>query len=165
MKDGGNGHVGSLRRFEARGEAVVLWDSGIVANYRCGALGFDLRVLDSSPTGRRHLDTICEGCNESPIYGIRWKCMLCLNVDLCSSCYHGDKHCLSHPFLRITTPHGVRFVKAAFKLFLLTLSIVATLFFVKVLCIGFSFTILNIIHNRSFFIIFKYFADFQELEL
>ncbi|VDD77554.1 unnamed protein product [Mesocestoides corti] len=107
-QDGGNGHVGSLRRFEARGEAVVLWDSGIVANYRCGALGFDLRVLDSSPTGRRHLDTICEGCNESPIYGIRWKCMLCLNVDLCSSCYHGDKHCLSHPFLRITTPHGVR---------------------------------------------------------
>ncbi|VDK32460.1 unnamed protein product [Taenia asiatica] len=108
LEDGGNGHVGSLRRFEARGEAVVLWDSGIVANYRCGALGFDLRVLDSSPTGRRHLDTICEGCNESPIYGIRWKCMLCLNVDLCSSCYHGDKHCLSHPFLRITTPHGVR---------------------------------------------------------
>ncbi|KAL5107408.1 E3 ubiquitin-protein ligase mind-bomb [Taenia crassiceps] len=107
-QDGGNGHVGSLRRFEARGEAVVLWDSGIVANYRCGALGFDLRVLDSSPTGRRHLDTICEGCNESPIYGIRWKCMLCLNVDLCSSCYHGDKHCLSHPFLRIATPHGVR---------------------------------------------------------
>lgn len=107
-QDGGNGHVGSLRRFEARGEAVVLWDSGIVANYRCGALGFDLRVLDSSPTGRRHLDTICESCNESPIYGIRWKCMLCLNVDLCSSCYHGDKHCLSHPFLRITTPHGVR---------------------------------------------------------
>lgn len=100
--------MGSLRRFEARGEAVVLWDSGIVANYRCGSLGFDLRVLDSSPTGRRHLDTVCEGCNESPIYGIRWKCMLCLNVDLCSACYHNDKHSLSHPFLRIATPHGVR---------------------------------------------------------
>uniref|UniRef100_A0A0V0J875 MIB/HERC2 domain-containing protein n=1 Tax=Schistocephalus solidus TaxID=70667 RepID=A0A0V0J875_SCHSO len=107
-QDGGEGHVGSLRRFEARGEAVVLWDSGIVANYRCGALGFDLRVLDSSPTGEKHADCICEGCNESPIYGIRWKCMLCLNVDLCSSCYHGDKHCLNHRFLRITAPCKTR---------------------------------------------------------
>ncbi|BHF68253.1 Contactin-3 [Sparganum proliferum] len=108
LMDGGEGHVGSLRRFEARGEAVVLWDSGIVANYRCGALGFDLRVLDSSPTGEKHADSICEGCNESPIYGIRWKCMLCLNVDLCSSCYHGDKHCLNHRFLRITAPCKTR---------------------------------------------------------
>ncbi|KAF6770656.1 hypothetical protein AHF37_10794, partial [Paragonimus kellicotti] len=63
--DGGEGHVGSLRRFDTPGEAIVVWDSGIVANYRCGTLGFDLRVLDSAPTGVKHPGTICEGCHEA----------------------------------------------------------------------------------------------------
>ncbi|KAF5405032.1 E3 ubiquitin-protein ligase mind-bomb [Paragonimus heterotremus] len=110
FKDGGEGHVGSLRRFDTPGEAIVVWDSGIVANYRCGTLGFDLRVLDSAPTGVKHPGTICEGCHESPIYGIRWKCVVCLSTDLCSSCYHGDKHTLAHQFLRITAPYKTRVI-------------------------------------------------------
>lgn len=56
--------MGSVRRFDTVGEAIVVWDSGIVANYRCGTLGFDLRVLDSAPTGVEHPGTICEGCHE-----------------------------------------------------------------------------------------------------
>ncbi|KAF8568544.1 hypothetical protein P879_04661 [Paragonimus westermani] len=109
-QDGGEGHAGSLRRFDTPGEAIVVWDSGIVANYRCGALGFDLRVLDSAPTGVKHPGTICEGCHESPIYGIRWKCVVCLSTDLCSNCYHGDKHTLAHQFLRITAPYKTRVI-------------------------------------------------------
>ncbi|CAH8870153.1 unnamed protein product [Trichobilharzia szidati] len=109
-QDGGEGHVGSVKRFDTSGEAIVVWDSGIVANYRCGVLGFDLRVLDSSPTGLRHPGTVCEGCHESPIYGIRWKCVVCLNTDLCSTCYHGDKHSLAHQFLRITAPYKTRVI-------------------------------------------------------
>ncbi|VDP90067.1 unnamed protein product [Echinostoma caproni] len=64
LQDGGEGHLGSVRRFDTIGEAIVVWDSGIVANYRCGTLGFDLRVLDSAPTGVEHPGTICEGCHE-----------------------------------------------------------------------------------------------------
>ncbi|CAH8588558.1 unnamed protein product [Schistosoma turkestanicum] len=109
-QDGGEGHVGSVRRFDTSGEAIVVWDSGIVANYRCGVLGFDLRVLDSAPTGSKHPGTICEGCHESPIYGIRWKCVVCLSTDLCSTCYHADKHSLAHQFLRITAPYKTRVI-------------------------------------------------------
>ncbi|TNN14250.1 E3 ubiquitin-protein ligase mind-bomb [Schistosoma japonicum] len=109
-QDGGEGHVGSVRRFDTSGEAIVVWDSGIVANYRCGVLGFDLRVLDSAPTGSKHPGTICESCHESPIYGIRWKCVVCLSTDLCSTCYHADKHSLAHQFLRITAPYKTRVI-------------------------------------------------------
>ncbi|CAH8460893.1 unnamed protein product [Dicrocoelium dendriticum] len=109
-QDGGEGHVGTVRRFDTTGEAIVVWDSGIVANYRCGILGFDLRVLDSSPTGIKHPGTVCEGCQESPIYGVRWKCAVCLCVDLCSGCYHGDKHSLSHHFLRIVAQYKTRVI-------------------------------------------------------
>lgn len=41
-----------------------------------------------------------------PLYlnasGIRWKCAECSNYDLCSVCYHGDKHHLRHRFYRIS---------------------------------------------------------------
>ncbi|KAA3679405.1 E3 ubiquitin-protein ligase mind-bomb [Paragonimus westermani] len=47
---------------------------------------------------------------QSPIYGIRWKCVVCLSTDLCSNCYHGDKHTLAHQFLRITAPYKTRVI-------------------------------------------------------
>ena len=36
-----------------------------------------------------------------PIFGVRWACAECAAVDLCSSCYHGDKHQVRHRFYRI----------------------------------------------------------------
>uniref|UniRef100_H2YAP3 RING-type E3 ubiquitin transferase n=1 Tax=Ciona savignyi TaxID=51511 RepID=H2YAP3_CIOSA len=39
---------------------------------------------------------------------IRWKCAECHNYDLCSVCYHADKHHLRHRFYRIVTPDGER---------------------------------------------------------
>ena len=71
-QDGGEGHVGTVVEVEemnegvereGRGEgpsndarmtgaAVVQWDCGVRAHYRCGADGkFDLRVYDNAPTG------------------------------------------------------------------------------------------------------------------
>ncbi|XP_067658955.1 E3 ubiquitin-protein ligase MIB2-like isoform X2 [Haliotis asinina] len=44
---------------------------------------------------------ICDACTENGIVGIRWKCSVCDDVDLCSVCYVTDKHDLTHPFLRI----------------------------------------------------------------
>lgn len=49
-QDGGEGHAGTVRSFESPEEVVVVWDNGTAANYRCSG-AYDLRVLDSAPTG------------------------------------------------------------------------------------------------------------------
>lgn len=51
---------------------------------------------------------MCDTCRQQPIFGIRWKCAECGNYDLCSICYHGDKHHVRHRFYRITTPGSER---------------------------------------------------------
>ncbi|XP_076623581.1 E3 ubiquitin-protein ligase mind bomb 1 isoform X1 [Colletes latitarsis] len=106
-QDGGEGHVGTVRNFESPEEVVVVWDNGTAANYRCSG-AFDLRILDSAPTGVKHDGTMCDTCRQQPIFGIRWKCAECGNYDLCSICYHGDKHHLRHRFYRIATPGSER---------------------------------------------------------
>ncbi|XP_011178209.2 E3 ubiquitin-protein ligase mind-bomb isoform X1 [Zeugodacus cucurbitae] len=106
-QDGGEGHVGTVRNFESSEEVVVVWDNGTAANYRCAG-AYDLRILDSAPTGIKHDGTMCDTCRQQPIFGIRWKCAECINYDLCSICYHGDKHHLRHRFYRIATPGGER---------------------------------------------------------
>nr|CAD7200624.1 unnamed protein product [Timema douglasi] len=106
-QDGGEGHVGTVRNFESPEEVVVVWDNGTAANYRCSG-AYDLRILDSAPTGVKHDGTMCDTCRQQPIFGIRWKCAECGNYDLCSICYHGDKHHVRHRFYRITTPGSER---------------------------------------------------------
>ncbi|KAH0617785.1 hypothetical protein JD844_016372 [Phrynosoma platyrhinos] len=106
-QDGGEGHVGTVRTFESPEEVVVVWDNGTAANYRCSG-AYDLRILDSAPTGIKHDGTMCDTCRQQPIIGIRWKCAECTNYDLCTVCYHGDKHHLRHRFYRITTPGSER---------------------------------------------------------
>ena len=57
-QDGGEGHVGTVvevgEKSGSSGRAVVVqWDCGERSKYRCGVEGkYDLRVLDSAPTGR-----------------------------------------------------------------------------------------------------------------
>lgn len=63
--------------------------------------------------GIKHDGTMCDTCRQQPIIGIRWKCAECTNYDLCTTCYHGDKHHLRHRFYRITTPGSERFVNPA----------------------------------------------------
>lgn len=92
-----------MRNFESSEEVVVVWDNGTAANYRCMG-SYDLRIVDSSPTGVKHEGAMCDFCQQSPIFGIRWKCAECSNYDLCSICYHGDKHNLRHQFYRILNP-------------------------------------------------------------
>uniref|UniRef100_A0A8C7I701 E3 ubiquitin-protein ligase MIB1 n=1 Tax=Oncorhynchus kisutch TaxID=8019 RepID=A0A8C7I701_ONCKI len=106
-QDGGEGHVGTVRSFESPEEVVVVWDNGTAANYRCSG-AYDVRIFDSAPTGIKHDGTMCDTCRQQPIIGIRWKCAECTNYDLCTTCYHGDKHHLRHRFYRITTPGSER---------------------------------------------------------
>lgn len=102
-QDGGEGHVGTVRLFESPEEVVVIWDNGTAANYRCFGV-HDLRIVDSASTGTKHDGTMCDSCRQQPIFGIRWKCAECVNFDLCSLCYHGERHNSRHRFYRILAP-------------------------------------------------------------
>uniref|UniRef100_S4RTC7 RING-type E3 ubiquitin transferase n=1 Tax=Petromyzon marinus TaxID=7757 RepID=S4RTC7_PETMA len=110
QQDGGEGGLGTLVAegnwgTERSCGAVVQWDCGGRYKYRLGVNGhYDLRLYDNAQTGTQHLGVICDGCGEKWIWGIRWKCRGCPDFDLCTSCYMGDKHSLSHAFNRITSP-------------------------------------------------------------
>ena len=64
-QDGGEGHVGTVVEVgqpsnEGTESVVVQWDCGERCKYRCGQDGkYDLRVLDSAPTGK---STMCCTC-------------------------------------------------------------------------------------------------------
>ena len=55
-QDGGEGHVGTVlevSKSEKGGETVLVqWDSGEQHRYRCARGKYDLRILDSAPTGK-----------------------------------------------------------------------------------------------------------------
>lgn len=67
---------------------------------------------------------MCNGCRQTPIIGHRWLCVDCppkstsgtdlksfvgnYTIDLCSTCYHGEKHNLRHRFILIEWPMAVR---------------------------------------------------------
>ena len=55
-------------------------------------------AVNSALQGVKHDGTMCDTCRQQPIFGIRWKCAECTNYDLCSVCYHGDKHHLRHRY-------------------------------------------------------------------
>lgn len=71
-QDGGEGHVGTVRSFESPEEVVVVWDNGTAANYRCAG-AYDLRILDSAPTGNFvmhvQINEVDRKCNHRLIEG------------------------------------------------------------------------------------------------
>ena len=50
VQDGGDGHLGTVRKGKGPKEVVVIWDNGTAANYRCHD-AYDLRIVDSGPAG------------------------------------------------------------------------------------------------------------------
>lgn len=51
-----------------------------------------------------HDNVVCDGCNGS-VVGIRYKCSVCPDYDLCESCeLKGGVHDSTHPLLKITVP-------------------------------------------------------------
>jgi len=51
-----------------------------------------------------HARVICDGCGMNPIVGIRYKCSVCDDFDLCASCEADGVHDQTHPMLKINTP-------------------------------------------------------------
>lgn len=109
MQDGGEGNLGTVVSVNSSSAnsptAVVRWDCGTQATYRTGGeSAYDLRIIDNATCGVRHESTTCDACHENGIAGIRWKCMVCNDYDLCTSCYMNDKHDVDHKFKRIVEP-------------------------------------------------------------
>lgn len=51
-----------------------------------------------------HLRVICDGCGANPITGVRYKCAVCNDFDLCEACEANTSHDSAHAFLKIKTP-------------------------------------------------------------
>jgi E3 ubiquitin-protein ligase mind-bomb len=137
---GGEGHVGTIRSFESYEEVVVVWDNGTGANYRCSGM-YDLRLLETSPSGICHESIKCSSCLQEPLYGIRWTCADCLSkeskgINLCSQCYHDDKHSIRHQFYRIVTPTSEKYVEFIIQTRLFVFSVNKIFFFKLLLKIG-----------------------------
>jgi len=50
-----------------------------------------------------HIGVRCDICNAKPIIGVRYKCMTCLNFDMCEFCRRGN-HPTEHPLISLQTP-------------------------------------------------------------
>jgi len=70
-------------------------------------IGDDFVIIDNHTDPTCH-ETLCYRCN-APIRGVRYKCVLCLDYDLCQECdalnmsqfFHDPSHC----FIKITKPN------------------------------------------------------------
>ncbi|XP_059173149.1 E3 ubiquitin-protein ligase MIB2-like [Physella acuta] len=110
-QDGGVGHVGTVVKVNGGGSGKpeqtvdVVWDNGQKNMYRIGINDkFDLLVFDNAPSGVRHAHITCDECKTEGVRGIRWKCSVCTDFDLCTVCYLNDKHSKDHRFIRIARP-------------------------------------------------------------
>ncbi|XP_025906749.1 E3 ubiquitin-protein ligase MIB2 isoform X1 [Nothoprocta perdicaria] len=113
-QDNGEGNVGTVVEIGRTGSpttpdktVVVQWDQGNRTNYRTGFQGaYDLLLYDNAQIGVRHPNIICDCCKKHGIRGMRWKCKMCFDYDLCTQCYMNNKHDLPHPFERYETAHS-----------------------------------------------------------
>ncbi|XP_077460919.1 E3 ubiquitin-protein ligase MIB2 isoform X1 [Stigmatopora argus] len=113
-QDDGEGHVGTVVEIGRQGSTttpdktvVIQWDSGTRTNYRTGyQAAYDLLLYDNAQIGVRHSNIICDSCKKHGIMGMRWKCKVCFDYDLCTQCYMNNKHDLSHTFERYETAHS-----------------------------------------------------------
>lgn len=102
---GGDGIVGTITEVNYNEETItVFWDDGGEAVYPCTEGNHCVKILDNAPTGVSHRGISCTGCKESEIAGMRWVCLQCQEVNMCSICYMSRKHNTEHEFGRVTHP-------------------------------------------------------------
>lgn len=60
--------------------------------------------------GAAHPGVSCDGCGKLTIFGVRWKCLVCENHDLCNDCHSSGRctkgHAVNHRVLRLDNPAG-----------------------------------------------------------
>ncbi|XP_065754283.1 E3 ubiquitin-protein ligase MIB2 isoform X3 [Phocoena phocoena] len=114
QQDGGEGGVGTVVELGRHGSpstpdrtVVVQWDHGTRTNYRAGYQGaHDLLLYDNAQIGVRHPNIICDCCKKHGLRGMRWKCRVCFDYDLCTQCYMHNRHDVAHAFERYETAHS-----------------------------------------------------------
>lgn len=72
-------------------------------------IGFQVSEIEESkePVAEQvvtHVGVSCDGCGESPIIGVRYKCAVCKDFDYCANCEEKLDH--DHPFLKIKKAGG-----------------------------------------------------------
>jgi hypothetical protein len=62
-----------------------------------------------------HPNIICDGCGMEPLRGIRYKCTVCSDFDLCGDCESTGQHPMDHILLKAKEPlpDGFRFIPPA----------------------------------------------------
>ena len=60
-------------------------------------------LTDRRKSGLAHLDTHCQHCKTSPIYGVRYRCGHCLQ-DVCAKCESQQLHAADHVLIKIPRP-------------------------------------------------------------
>ncbi|CAF0985861.1 unnamed protein product, partial [Rotaria sordida] len=43
-----------------------------------------------------HKDVLCDSCGAMNFAGLRYRCEICIDYDLCGACYDNDKESLQH---------------------------------------------------------------------
>jgi len=60
-----------------------------------------LLKLKEAPRRDIHYGVTCDGCGVAPIKGVRFKCLVCPNYDLCGPCEAKNNHPSSHTLLKL----------------------------------------------------------------
>lgn len=60
-------------------------------------------VVDASKQNKIHFGVMCDSCKSGPISGIRYKCTMCRDFNLCESCEKTSNH--AHSFIKVRDPH------------------------------------------------------------
>jgi hypothetical protein len=72
--------------------------------YRCPESQAKGESCQAKDEGDVHSNIKCDGCGEFPISGDRYKCTVCPDYDLCSTCEKKNLHPGSHPLLKLKKP-------------------------------------------------------------
>ncbi len=66
--------------------------------------------------GKQHVGVGCDGCQQAPIVGKRWKCRVCSNYDLCSECLGRAVHAeVKHDFREVSTKEDMEVAATKLK--------------------------------------------------
>lgn len=65
---------------------------------------FKIGETQSRRENTLHRGISCNICNANPLNGVRFKCLNCVDYDVCSRCEPSCDHDLTHVFVKIAVP-------------------------------------------------------------
>lgn len=71
---------------------------GTIFGIKINSDQFNLATFKTLFAGKLHSNVTCDKCSCEPIKGLRFKCDICFDYDLCSKCYEERKVSKSHTF-------------------------------------------------------------------